>query len=81
MGGGGGGSAPFQPPSNRALSAIARFNGVVQEEQQQFQPVQGGFACEKCTDLRIPYSGPLQARETLFVRMPVIIWALTAVIM
>ena len=38
-GGGGGGGAPPQPPSNRSLAAIARFNGIMQDEQQQFQPV------------------------------------------
>ena len=43
------GIAPLQPPLNRARSAIARFNSVMQEEQQQFQQVQGGPTCGKCT--------------------------------
>ena len=48
-GSGGRGSAPLPPPSNRALSAIARFNSVMQDEQQQFQQVPGGPTCDKCT--------------------------------
>ena len=47
--GGGYASAPPQPPSNRALAAIARFNALMQDEQQQFQPVPGGATCDKCT--------------------------------
>ena len=47
--GGGGGSAPPQPRSNRALAAIVRFNGIMQEDQQQLQPTPGGQTCDKCT--------------------------------
>ena len=45
-GSGGRGSAPLQPPSNRALSAISRFNTIMQEEPQQ---VRCGPTCDKCT--------------------------------
>ena len=48
-GGGGSGSPPPQPLSNRALSAITRFNGVMQEEHQQYLAAQGGPTCDKCT--------------------------------
>ena len=91
VGRGGQGCALLHPPSNRALSAIARFNTVMQEEQQQIQQVQGGPTCDKCTaagrnhnhNLRIcPFRQllPLQVRETSGVRLPALIWALRAII-
>ena len=48
-GSGGRDSAPLLFPSNRALSAIARFNSIMQEEQQQRQQVEGGPMCYKCS--------------------------------
>lgn len=44
--GGGGGSAPHLPQSSRSLAAIATFNVVMRDAQQQIQPVAGGATCE-----------------------------------
>lgn len=45
---GGGGSASSQPPSNRN-DINRQVYGMMEEEQQQFQPVPGGSTCDKCT--------------------------------
>ena len=51
-GGDDGRSDPLFPPSNRALSSVSRFNGIMQEDQLQFQPVLVSPTCETCTAAR-----------------------------
>lgn len=62
--GGGGGRAPTQ--SNRGLSAIADFNGVIQDAQQQFAAVPGAPTCDKCAKARPPRNPNHDFRKCAF---------------
>ncbi|CAM9994670.1 unnamed protein product [Pylaiella littoralis] len=48
----GGGSSSSQPLSGRARSAVADFNGIMQDAQQQFVPVPNGPTCDKCASTK-----------------------------
>ncbi|CAN0308590.1 unnamed protein product [Pylaiella littoralis] len=46
----GGDHTSSQPLSGRARSAVADFNGIMQDAQQQFVPVPNGSTCDKCAN-------------------------------
>ncbi|CAN0005798.1 unnamed protein product [Pylaiella littoralis] len=47
-----GGSSSSQPLSGRARSAVADFNGIMQDAQQQCVPVPNGPTCDKCANTK-----------------------------